>query len=318
MNRLLLILLLIATTVTQAAFADKGDRWRVSDQDLSVWSSPDYLEKLGTIHKGYEITENGLDGDMIQFCYNGQTAYVATYCCERIANEVAPQETAVAPQETVKKESTTPHPSKTATAKKATQPTIEIAQRTEKEQKEDVSAGAIALSVPLLLISLVGMCISLIAIVFTLFYVFKYKTLAAWFNKKCETEVIPYKRMNSLLWPPIIAALAMAILGGGINYLIMLGATENEDLQILLVILGVLLTLAIPFFVLRHVYIKNKHQYGKKAARWMMVYSLLSITAIYLCCVVVAYIVIGILALLLFILIICLCFPTRYYIVRRW
>lgn len=310
MNRLLLILLLIAATATQSAFADKGDRWRVSDQDLSVWSSPDYLEKLGTIHQGYEITETGLDGDMIQFSYNGQTAYVASYCCERIANEVATQETA-------QKAATAAQPRNTAKAKKTAQPTIEIASRTEKEQKEDVSAGAIALSVPLLLISLVSICISLVAIVFTIFYVFKYKTLAAWFNKKCEAEVIPYKRMNSLLWAPIIAALAMAILGGGINYLITLGADENSNLTVLL-ILGIVLTLAIPFFVLRHVYVKNKRQYGKKAARWMMVYSLLSITAIYLCCVVVAYIVVGILALLLFILIICLCFPTRYYIVRRW
>ncbi len=304
MIRLLLILLLF-TAASQATFADKGDKWRVSDQDLSVWSSPDYLSKLGTVHRGFEITETGINGDMIQFCYKGQTAYVATYCCERISNEATRQK-----PET---QSNT-----AAVAPKGIPTKIEIASHSTNEKTESVSAKDMALSIPFILIALIGMCISLISFVFTIFYVFKYKTLATWFNKKCETEAIPYKRLNSLLWPPVIAALAMAILGGGINYIIMLGTAGNDNLQIPLFILGVLLTLAIPFLVLRHVYLKHKRQYGKKAARWMMVYSLLSITAIYLCCVIIAYIVVGILALLLFIFIICLCFPTRYYIVRRW
>lgn len=313
MNRLLLVLFLLTATVAQTAWADEGDKWRVSDQDLSVWSSPDYLSKLGTVHRGYEITELGIDGDMIQFCYNGQTAYVASYCCERIPNETV-QQAATEKVETV----VTPTPANKAAAKKETQLKEKETAPAHDEKSEELSAGGIALSILLALLGVIGMGVGLVAFVFTVFYVFKYQSLAAWFNRKCEAEAIPYKRMNSLLWPPVIAALAMAILGGGINCLLTLGATGNEGLQMLLFLLGILLTLAIPFFVLRYVYLKNKRQYGKKAARWMMIYSLLSITAIYLCCVVIAYVVVGILALLIFALILGLCFPTRYYIVRRW
>ncbi len=314
MNRLRLILLFLLTVVvTQVALADKGDKWRVSDQDLTVWSSPDYLSKLGMIHRGYEIVETGIDGDMIQFEYNGQTAYVATYCCERVVDETAQQEIAEEVTSITSQSHTT-----SVKAGNANPAQVEVAERSDKSSTEKLTAGGAALSVLLLLLGVIGTCIGLVAIVFTIFYVFKYKTLAAWFNRKCEVEAIPYKRMNSLLWPPVISALAMAILGGGVNYIIMIAAAGNDGWQIPLFILGILLTLAIPFFVLRYVYLKNKRQYGKKAARWMMVYSLLSITAIYLCCVVIAYVVVGILALLLFAFILCVCFPTRYYLVRRW
>ena len=314
MNRLRLIFLLLAVVVAQIALADKGDKWRVSDQDLSVWSSPDYLSKLGTIHRGYEIIEKGIDGDMIQFDYNGQTAYVATYCCERVVDETVQHET-IEEAASATSQSHTP----SVKAGNVNPAKVEVAECGDNDGKtEKLSAGGVGLSVFLLIFGLVGMCIGLVAFVFTIFYVFKYKSLAAWFNRKCEAEVIPDKRMNSLLWPPVISALAMAILGGGINYVIMMAAADNDGWQAPLFVLGILLTLAIPFFVLRHVYLKNKRQYGRKAARWMMAYSLLSITAIYLCCVVIAYVVVGILALLLFAFILCVCFPTRYYIVRRW
>lgn len=58
-----------------SVMADKGDKWRVTDQDLTVWDSPNYLQKIGMIHRGYEIEELGMDGDMIKFEYKGQTAY---------------------------------------------------------------------------------------------------------------------------------------------------------------------------------------------------------------------------------------------------
>lgn len=77
-------LVMVGILASLSVMADKGDKWRVTDQDLTVWDSPNYLQKIGMIHRGYEIEELGMDGDMIKFEYKGQTAYVATYCCERI------------------------------------------------------------------------------------------------------------------------------------------------------------------------------------------------------------------------------------------
>ena len=48
-----------------------------------------------------------------------------------------------------------------------------------------------------------------------------------------------------------------------------------------------------------------------------MAYSLFSIAAIYLVCVVIAYILIGIVAVLIFALIFAVAFPTRYYVVKK-
>lgn len=68
---------------------DAQRRWVVTDEDLTVWDSPNYLNKLGMIHRGYEITETGMDGDMIRFEYHGKTAYVAEYCCKLLKQEPA-------------------------------------------------------------------------------------------------------------------------------------------------------------------------------------------------------------------------------------
>lgn len=85
-GRMRVFLIVASILAPLSAMADKGDKWRVTDQDLTVWDSPNYLQKLGMIHRGYEIEEIDIDGDMIKFEYKGQTAYVATYCCEKIAS----------------------------------------------------------------------------------------------------------------------------------------------------------------------------------------------------------------------------------------
>ena len=92
LKRLILFFLLSCLAVCCALAQQK---WVVADEDLTVWDSPNYLHKLGMVHKGYEITQTGLEGDMIQFNYDGQTAYVATYCCKplRETAEASSQET---------------------------------------------------------------------------------------------------------------------------------------------------------------------------------------------------------------------------------
>ena len=61
MKRAKLTLLLIVTCTLQLLASEK---WIVTDQDLTVWDSPDYLNKLGVIHRGYEIEAEGFEGDM--------------------------------------------------------------------------------------------------------------------------------------------------------------------------------------------------------------------------------------------------------------
>ena len=80
MSKRFILFFLLSWLVVVSALAQR--KWVVSDQDLTVWDSPNYLNKLGMVHRGYEITEIGLDGDMIRFEFEGQTAYVATYCCK--------------------------------------------------------------------------------------------------------------------------------------------------------------------------------------------------------------------------------------------
>ncbi|WP_147487230.1 hypothetical protein [Prevotella sp. AM34-19LB] len=63
---------MVGILASLSVMADKGDKWRVSDQDLTVWDSPNYLQKIGMIHRGYEIEELGIDGDMIKSSTRGR------------------------------------------------------------------------------------------------------------------------------------------------------------------------------------------------------------------------------------------------------
>ena len=82
-------ILFILLSYISVVCIDAQRRWVVTDEDLTVWDSPQYLNKLGMIHRGYEITETGMDGDMIRFEYHGKTAYVAEYCCKLLKQEPA-------------------------------------------------------------------------------------------------------------------------------------------------------------------------------------------------------------------------------------
>ena len=55
------LLIMVGILASLSVMADKGDRWRVTDQDLTVWDSPNYLQKIGMIHRGYEIEEVGIE-----------------------------------------------------------------------------------------------------------------------------------------------------------------------------------------------------------------------------------------------------------------
>lgn len=317
------LLFFIFAFLSLACFAEKGDMWEVTDAGLTVWDSPNYLNKLGMMHQGDTFEEEGMDGDMIKFLYKGKTAYVSSNCCQRFepepdSDEDVEEGESVAPQEV---EETT-----TAPTSQPVNQNVEASNKKDSAQvapqakinqlSEKFEEGGEPLAVALVILGLLGGVLGLIAVVFTFFYVFKYTALARWFNKKCEVAVIPDKRFNKLLVAPVLAALGTVVSTLVFGYAASVVDSESTW-QILLAMLGIILTSATPMLILRYRYKKDKGQYGKKAALWMMAYSLLCIVAIYLVCVVIAYILIGIVAVLIFALIFAVAFPTRYYVVKK-
>lgn len=265
-----------------------------------------------------------MDGDMIKFLYKGKTAYVSSSCCQRFEPEpdsdedIEEGETESATQEV---EETTTAPTgqpvnqnvEASNKKDSAQVTAQDADDPISEKFED---GGIPLMIALFILGILGGILGLVAIVFTFFYVFNYGALARWFNKRCEGDVIPAKRFNKLLIAPVLAALGTVASTLVFGYAASVVDSESTW-QILLAMLGIILTAAMPSLTLWYRYRKDKKQYGKKTALWMMAYSLFSIAAIYLVCVVIAYILIGIVAVLIFALIFAVAFPTRYYVVKK-
>lgn len=318
------LLFFIFAFLSLACFAEKGDMWEVTDADLTVWDSPNYLNKLGMMHQGDTFEEEGMDGDMIKFLYKGKTAYVSSNCCQRFEPEpdsdedVEEGETESATQE-VEETTTAPigqpvNQNVAASCKKdSAQVTAQDAANPISEKFED---GGAPLMIALFILGILGSILGLVAIVFTFFYVFNYGALARWFNKRCEGDVIPAKRFNKLLVAPVLAALGTVASTLVFGYAASVVDSESTW-QIFLAMLGIILTAAMPSLTLWYRYRKDKKQYGRKTALWMMAYSLLSIAAIYLVCVVIAYILIGIVAVLIFALIFAVAFPTRYYVVKK-
>lgn len=318
------LLFFIFAFLSLACFAEKGDMWEVTDADLTVWDSPNYLNKLGMMHQGDTFEEEGMDGDMIKFLYKGKTAYVSSNCCQRFEPEpdsdedVEEGETESATQE-VEETTTAPtgqpvNQNVEASSKKDSAQVI--AQDAADPISEKFEDGGTPLMIALFILGILGGILGLVAIVFTFFYVFNYGALARWFNKKCEVDVIPDKRFNKLLIAPVLAALGTVASTLVFGYAASVVDSESTW-QILLAMLGIILTAAMPSLTLWYKYRKDKKQYGRKTALWMMAYSLFSIVAIYLVCVVIAYILIGIVAVLIFALIFAVAFPTRYYVVKK-
>ncbi len=327
LKRMAVVALLLCLVQNLAA----GEKWVVTDSELTVWDSPNYQKQLGMVTRGYEIDAIAIEGDMIRFEYEGNTAYVATYCCKRVVDTPAvasldaqEAETAVAPVEKA--------PVKAVPAENGVK--VEQAGGDAKAGKTDAfDTGKLHskmgwAAIPLMLFGVVFLIVGLAAMVFTVCYAFKPKALASWFNDRCDADVIPAKRFNKLLLPPVYAAIGMMVAScvmSGVTVAVGSGFIEDTPdhpggMWILMACLGILANLAVvfsvPFFILRHWYKKYRDLYGKKAARWMTVYSIMGLMAIYLICVVMAYAVFGLVALLLLLLILCVCFPTRYYIVR--
>lgn len=294
MKRLKLILLLIVAGLIQL-FA--GEKWIVTDAELSVWNSPDYQKKLGMIHKGYEIDAEGMEGDMIRFVYEGQTAYVASYCCKKVeAEENIPT--------TSKPATVTPADNHVQVTRSAGKEVQELSSGTSgqgflakkdadgKQQTDAMIEKVSSLPVWLLgLLCIFGLAyggILILALVFTFYYVFNYNKLRLWFNGKCGVDCVPAKRFNKLLQAPLLAVMLMVfanVLTAKLMYAI------PDSLSIAAVILSLAIVIGTPVLILSRSYIRQKHLYGARATRWLTVYSVLSVAALYFVCVIAFFVI---------------------------
>ena len=296
MKRAKLTLLLIVTCTLQLLASEK---WIVTDQDLTVWDSPDYLNKLGVIHRGYEIEAEGLEGDMLRFVYNGQTAYVASYCCKKV--EADERDLGVLTNTDSQPANATKPSLATRTAGQEMKEVTSAAVDTKGLPKEGVIAkdhqtndfSEKLSSFPVWLMGLFAVlglaygAILIVALVFTFYYVFKYDRLRLWLNGKCGLECVPAKRFNKLLQAPLLAALLM----GAVNVLsVMLAPCIPESLTVVAVVLAVCAIIGCPLLVLYRSYVKQRNTYGSRAARWLTVYAILSVAAIYFTFIIAIYV----------------------------
>lgn len=100
--RLIIILFLLLIDATTLAATN---RFRVTDEVLTVYGEPERINELGKLHRGDEFDIVGEDGRMYVFMYKGKKAYAASYCCELIKDESSDKSTA--PVESPKKEERT-------------------------------------------------------------------------------------------------------------------------------------------------------------------------------------------------------------------
>ena len=179
MKYMKLLLVFAFALLSMAGFAEKGDMWEVKDADLTVWDSPNYLTKLGMMHQGDTFEEEGMDGDMIRFLYKGKTAYVASYCCQRFEPEpdsdvdVEEEMPAAATQQDAKEDAKN---EKTELAAVAQQKGIQASKADARKEDMQAPAGTqqsaekeetgVLMGIGMLLLSLVGGALGLIAIMF--------------------------------------------------------------------------------------------------------------------------------------------------------
>lgn len=213
-------LIMIGILVSLSVMADKGDKWRVTDQDLTVWDSPNYLQKIGMIHRGYEIEELGIDGDMIKFEYKGQTAYVATYCCERIISNGktgAQEQTGASTNETFGKataETSQGEVQEKASASSARQPQAVVKTPTQKQvdteetaatdktqDNEPVSAAGWMAMIAIYAVILLKVAFTVWIIVQIFKYLFRWDKMRRRWNRKACAPIMPEDRLSDMQNP---------------------------------------------------------------------------------------------------------------------
>lgn len=262
-----------------------GVKWVVTDETLTVWDSPENINKLGVLHKGYEFEEKSVDGNKICFDYNGQNGYVAMHCCQKVDDIDASQ----AVEETTQEVSAA---QAAATSSDADLKEVSAVNApTDNEQKpaqaDELSSkemallgGAMILAIPLGILKLLG-------IVFALIYAFKYDALRNWFNKRCGADCIPAGKINKLFRRLMLPAIVSSLVSFAGNFV-------NTG------IVGSIVIVAVPCFFLFKIYKDYKENYGKTAALWTLLFSIFTIFTIILLVGLLMYVVFIVIALYAF------------------
>lgn len=83
MRRIVGIFIIIMSTLccVPSIYAEK---FRVTDEYVSVFSEPERINTLGRVYRGEVYEALGMDGSMYIFEFKGRKAYVASYCCKKV------------------------------------------------------------------------------------------------------------------------------------------------------------------------------------------------------------------------------------------
>ena len=262
-----------------------GVKWVVTDETLTVWDSPENINKLGVLHKGYEFEEKSVDGNKICFDYNGQNGYVAMQCCQKVDDAAASQAAEETTQEvTAAQAAATSSDADLKEVSAVNAPADKVqktAQADELSSKEmALLGGAMILAIPLGILKLLG-------IVFALIYAFRYDALRNWFNKRCGADCIPAGKINKLFRKLMLPAIVSSLVTFAGNFV-------NTG------IVGSIVIVAVPCFFLFKIYKDYKENYGKTAALWTLLFSIFTIFTIILLVGLLMYVVFIVIALYAF------------------
>lgn len=262
-----------------------GVKWVVTDETLTVWDSPENINKLGVLHKGYEFEEKSVDGNKICFDYNGQDGYVAMQCCQKVDDVVASQAVEETTQEVSAVQAAAT--SSDADLKEVSAVNAPADNEQKPAQADELSSkemallgGAMILAIPLGILKILG-------IVFALIYAFKYDALRNWFNKRCGADCIPAGKINKLFRKLMLPAIVSSLVTFAGNFV-------NTG------IVGSIVIVAVPCFFLFKIYKDYKENYGKTAALWTLLFSILTIYTIILLVALLMYVVFIVIALYAF------------------
>ena len=273
--------LLAAFILLAALQALAGERWVVTDRDLTVWDSPEYQNKLGMVHAGYEIDAVGLEGGMIHFLYDGRDAYVSAVCCAKAAP--APQAAPPSSRQPAAVKSAGAQAVETDTSGQPYASAPTGATEGGEFNLDNLPAWQLAV---LALCVLVGLACGLfwaVSCVFAGYYAFSYPKLRAWPNRRCGTDCIPAKRLNAQLKAPLLAIILM-VAAQYIVFMPLVALFSTTGARLVAVATAAIVLPGIPFVVLRRAYRRNRTLYGPRAARYLMLYALLGVAAIYVIC----------------------------------
>lgn len=83
MSNLIRILIIIINIIScvPSIYAEK---FRVTDEYVTVYSDPERTTKVGRVYRGDVYEALGIAGTMYIFEFKGRKAYVATYCCKKV------------------------------------------------------------------------------------------------------------------------------------------------------------------------------------------------------------------------------------------